>query len=141
MSVSCTGAVRSAVTWLGAATLIAVVVLVAQGKTDPYYHGIARAWQMEEEATHRAIMLAHLTRAPLYVVHVSAKQAVAQIAAAREVASAKGSAVLDISRLEAGQFYAVTEGMPFRKVSVPMCLSHHPKSALTAEEVLERARA
>lgn len=64
-----------------------------------------------------------------------------QIAAAREVASAKGSAVLDISRLEAGQFYAVTEGMPFRKVSVPMCLSHHPKSALTAEEVLERARA
>ena len=29
-----------------------------QGKTDPYYHGIARAWQMEEEATHRAIMLA-----------------------------------------------------------------------------------
>jgi dihydropyrimidinase len=58
--------------------------LYQQGKTDPYYHGIARAWQMEEEATHRAIMLAHLTRAPLYVVHVSAKQAVAQIAAARD---------------------------------------------------------
>ncbi|PJJ71715.1 dihydropyrimidinase [Diaminobutyricimonas aerilata] len=58
--------------------------LVAQGKTDPYYHGIARAWQMEEEATHRAIMLAHLTGAPLYVVHVSAKQAVAQLAAARD---------------------------------------------------------
>ncbi|NTW42247.1 MAG: amidohydrolase family protein, partial [Cellulomonadaceae bacterium] len=32
--------------------------LVAQGKTDPYYHGVARVWQMEEEATHRAIMLA-----------------------------------------------------------------------------------
>ena len=58
--------------------------LVTAGKTDPYYHGIARAWQMEEEATHRAIMLANLTRAPLYVVHVSAKQAVAQIAAARD---------------------------------------------------------
>ena len=58
--------------------------LVQQGKTDPYYHGIARAWQMEEEATHRAIMLANLTRSPLYVVHVSAKQAVAQIAAARD---------------------------------------------------------
>ena len=58
--------------------------LYQAGKTDPYYHGIARAWQMEEEATHRAIMLAHLTRAPLYVVHVSAKQAVAQIAAARD---------------------------------------------------------
>ncbi|WP_344737479.1 dihydropyrimidinase, partial [Microbacterium awajiense] len=58
--------------------------LVAQGKTDPYYHGIARAWQMEEEATHRAIMLSNLTGAPLYVVHVSAKQAVEQLAAARD---------------------------------------------------------
>lgn len=58
--------------------------LVEQGKTDPYFHGIARAWQMEEEATHRAIMLAHLTGAPLYVVHVSAKQAVEQLAAARD---------------------------------------------------------
>ncbi|NLG21186.1 MAG: dihydropyrimidinase [Actinomycetales bacterium] len=58
--------------------------LYNQGKTDPYYHGIARAWQMEEEATHRAIMLADVTSAPLYVVHVSAKQAVAQLAAARD---------------------------------------------------------
>jgi dihydropyrimidinase len=58
--------------------------LVAAGKTDPYYHGIARAWQMEEEATHRAIMLSNLTRAPLYVVHVSAKQAVEQLAWARD---------------------------------------------------------
>ncbi len=39
---------------------------------------------MEEEATHRAIMLANLTGAPLYVVHVSAKQAVEQLAAARD---------------------------------------------------------
>jgi dihydropyrimidinase len=58
--------------------------LAESGKTTPYYHGIARAWQMEEEATHRAIMLSHLTGAPLYVVHVSAKQAVAQLAAARD---------------------------------------------------------
>jgi len=64
-----------------------------------------------------------------------------QIAAAREVAAAKGSAVLEISRLEAGQFYTVGEGTPFRKVSVPMCLSYHPASALSAEEVLARARA
>ena len=57
--------------------------LYNQGKTDPYCHGIARAWQLEEEATHRAIMLADVTKAPLYVVHVSAKQAVAQLAEAR----------------------------------------------------------
>jgi dihydropyrimidinase len=39
---------------------------------------------MEEEATHRAIMLSDLTGAPLYIVHVSAKQAVEQLAAARD---------------------------------------------------------
>jgi len=64
---------------------VMVKQLLEQGKTDPYYHGVARAWQMEEEATHRAIMLANLTGAPLYVVHVSAKQAVEQLAAARDV--------------------------------------------------------
>jgi dihydropyrimidinase len=54
------------------------------GNTSPYYHGLTRPWQAEEEATHRAIMLANLTGAPLYVVHVSAKQAVDQIATARD---------------------------------------------------------
>jgi hypothetical protein len=63
-----------------------------------------------------------------------------QVAAAKEMAAAKGSTVLDISRLNAGQFYAVGEGMPFQKVRSPMCLSHHPSSALTNEEVLVRAR-
>jgi dihydropyrimidinase len=57
---------------------------LAAGNTSPYYHGITRPWQAEEEATHRAIMLANLTGAPLYVVHVSARQAVEQIAAARD---------------------------------------------------------
>jgi dihydropyrimidinase len=56
---------------------------LAAGNTAPYYHGITRPWQTEEEATHRAIMLADITGAPLYVVHVSAKQAVEQIAHAR----------------------------------------------------------
>ncbi len=63
---------------------VLVAQLLADGKTDPYFHGIARPWQAEAEATHRAIMIANLTGAPLYVVHVSAKQAVEQIAAARD---------------------------------------------------------
>lgn len=66
---------------------IAIDVLVeqsiARGDTAPYFHGTSRPWQLEEEATHRAIMLAQLTGAPLYVVHVSAKQALEQIATAR----------------------------------------------------------
>ena len=56
---------------------------LARGETDPIYHGISRPWQLEEEATHRAIMLADVTGAPLYVVHVSARQALEQIAQAR----------------------------------------------------------
>jgi hypothetical protein len=63
-----------------------------------------------------------------------------QIAVAKELAQAKSSGVLDISRLSAGQFYSVGEGMPFRKLATPLCLSHHPKSALTAEEVLRKAQ-
>ncbi|NNH69386.1 dihydropyrimidinase [Nocardia uniformis] len=66
---------------------IAIDVLVEQalqrGDTAPYFHGTSRPWELEEEATHRAIMLAQVTGAPLYVVHVSAKQALEQIATAR----------------------------------------------------------
>jgi len=62
-----------------------------------------------------------------------------QIAAAREMAQAKGGDVLDISRLRAGQFYAASEGLAFEKLQIPLCLSHHPASALTAEEVISRA--
>jgi dihydropyrimidinase len=66
---------------------IAIDVLVAQalakGQTGPVHHGLTRPWETEEEATHRAIMLARLAGAPLYIVHMSAKQAVATLARAR----------------------------------------------------------
>src|SRR5690554_870705 len=68
----------------GAVIDVLVKQALEAGNTSPYYHGISRPWQAEEEATHRAIMLANLTGAPLYVVHVSAKQAVEQITAARD---------------------------------------------------------
>jgi dihydropyrimidinase len=68
----------------GAMIDVLVQQAIAAGNTSPYYHGLTRPWQAEEEATHRAIMIADLTGAPLYVVHVSAKQAVEQIAAARD---------------------------------------------------------
>jgi dihydropyrimidinase len=65
----------------------AIDVLVAQalerGETDPRYHSLTRPVEMEEEATHRAIMLAKVAKAPLYVVHVSAREAVETIARAR----------------------------------------------------------
>ncbi|HEX7305504.1 helicase HerA domain-containing protein [Lentzea sp.] len=64
----------------------------------------------------------------------------AQIAAATEMARAKGSSVADISRLERGQFYATGDTFGFRRMRAPLCLSHHPPSPLRLEEVVERAR-
>lgn len=63
-----------------------------------------------------------------------------QVAAAREMARAKGSDIADVARLRTGQFYAAIEGAEFQKIQAPLCLSHHPRSPLTTEEVLERAR-
>jgi hypothetical protein len=64
----------------------------------------------------------------------------AQIAAATEMARAKGSSVGDISRLERGQFYVTGDTFGFRRMRVPLCLSYHPPSPLRVEEVLDRAR-
>ncbi|GGO01032.1 hypothetical protein GCM10010116_01770 [Microbispora rosea subsp. aerata] len=63
----------------------------------------------------------------------------AQISAARELARAKGGDVPDVARLKSGQFYAAIEGGSFTKVRTPLCLTHHPSSPLTSEEVVARA--
>ncbi|MFI8929957.1 dihydropyrimidinase [Streptomyces sp. NPDC053474] len=67
---------------------IAIDVLVEQalqrGETDPRYHGEVRKVLLEAEATHRAIQLARVAGAPLYVVHVSAEEAVAELMTARD---------------------------------------------------------
>ncbi|MEV4441227.1 dihydropyrimidinase [Streptomyces sp. NPDC049577] len=66
---------------------IAIDVLVEQalaaGRTDPRHHGEVRRALLEAEATHRAIALARVAGSPLYVVHVSAQEAVAELARAR----------------------------------------------------------
>ncbi|MFC0533903.1 ATP-binding protein [Phytohabitans kaempferiae] len=63
-----------------------------------------------------------------------------QVDAAREMAKVKGGDVPDISRLRAGEFYVALEGEAPQKVRTPFCLSHHPPSPLTEEEVMARAR-
>ncbi len=67
---------------------IAIDVLVEQaldrGETDPIYHGIVRKSILEGEATHRAIKLAELTGAQLYIVHLSAREALDEVIQARD---------------------------------------------------------
>jgi dihydropyrimidinase len=67
---------------------IAIDVLVAQalarGDTDPRFHGLTRPSLLEGEATHRAIALARVAGAPVYFVHLSAAEALAEVVAARD---------------------------------------------------------
>ncbi|MCY9787569.1 dihydropyrimidinase [Nocardiopsis sp. EMB25] len=82
------GAANGALTMMHAENGIAIDVLVeqalAEGRTDPRYHGEVRKALLESEATHRAIQLARVAGAPLYVVHVSAGEAVEELARARD---------------------------------------------------------
>ncbi|MBW5484262.1 dihydropyrimidinase [Streptomyces bambusae] len=82
------GAANGGLTMLHAENGIAIDVLVeqalARGETDPRHHGEVRKVLLEAEATHRAIQLARVAGSPLYVVHVSAEEAVAELAAARD---------------------------------------------------------
>lgn len=64
----------------------------------------------------------------------------APVDAAREIAKSKGSTATDFADLKAGTFYVSAEAEGFTKVSTPLCLSHHARSALTPEEVTARAR-
>ncbi|MEX0864088.1 MAG: dihydropyrimidinase [Acidimicrobiia bacterium] len=67
---------------------IAIDVYVQQaldrGETDPIYHGIVRKSILEGEAAHRAIKLAQVTGAQLYIVHLSAKEALDEVIRARD---------------------------------------------------------
>ena len=68
---------------------IAIDVLVQQalgrGETDPVYHSWTRPSALEGEATHRAIVLAAVAgNVPLYIVHLSASEALAAVAEARD---------------------------------------------------------
>ncbi len=65
----------------------AIDILVRQaleaGNTDPKYHALTRPAELEAEATNRAIRLAEVAGAPLYVVHVTNAGAVEAIRLAR----------------------------------------------------------
>jgi dihydropyrimidinase len=57
---------------------------IAAGNTSPKYHALTRPPETEGEATNRAIQLARVAGAKLYVVHVSCAESVEPIAIARE---------------------------------------------------------
>ena len=58
--------------------------LLAEGNNGPEAHAYSRPPEVEGEATNRAIMIADMAGAPLYVVHVSCEQAHEAIRRARQ---------------------------------------------------------
>jgi dihydropyrimidinase len=61
-----------------------VVRALGRGQTDPVHHGLTRPAELEGEATSRAITLAKVTGAPLYIVHLSSTPALDAVTAARD---------------------------------------------------------
>jgi dihydropyrimidinase len=61
-----------------------VAQALAEGHGDPVYHGLTRPPELEGEATSRAIQLAKVSGAPLYIVHLTASQALDAVAEARD---------------------------------------------------------
>lgn len=62
---------------------ILVAEAVAAGNVAPRYHALTRPPELEGEATGRAIALAAVAGAPLYVVHLTCEQALRQVRSAR----------------------------------------------------------
>ena len=57
---------------------------VERGITDPIGHGLARHAVLEGEATNRVIRLAQAAGVPVYIVHLSAKEALDEVRRARD---------------------------------------------------------
>jgi dihydropyrimidinase len=63
----------------GSAIDIVVAQMIAEGKTEPHYHALSRSPKAEAEATHRAIALADIAGAAVYIVHLTNEDSLAAL--------------------------------------------------------------
>ncbi len=68
----------------GSAIDVIVQQALAQGKKAPKYHALTRPTTAEAEATARAIALAEMAGAPIYIVHLSCNDALEKVREARD---------------------------------------------------------
>jgi dihydropyrimidinase len=68
----------------GSAIDVIVQQALAEGKRAPKYHALTRPTTAEAEAVGRAIALAEMAGAPIYIVHLSCNDALEKIREARE---------------------------------------------------------
>jgi dihydropyrimidinase len=63
---------------------IVVARMIAEGKTAPHFHAHSRSAHAEAEATHRAIAIAHMADAAVYIVHLSNEDALRELKHAQQ---------------------------------------------------------
>jgi len=63
---------------------VIVARALAEGKTAPIYHALTRPTRAEAEAVHRAIAMAEIAGAPVYIVHLSSEAALNEVREARD---------------------------------------------------------
>src|SRR3954468_18624671 len=68
----------------GGAIDVLVQQALAEGKTAPKYHALTRPTTAEAEAVSRAIALAEMAGAPLYIVHLSCNDALEKVREGRD---------------------------------------------------------
>jgi dihydropyrimidinase len=68
----------------GSAIDVIVQRALAEGKTAPKYHALTRPTTAEAEATGRAIALAEMAGAPVYIVHLTCNDALEKVREARD---------------------------------------------------------
>ena len=68
----------------GSAIDVIVQQALAEGKTAPKYHALTRPTTAEAEATGRAIALAEMAGAPVYIVHLTCNDALEKVREARD---------------------------------------------------------
>ena len=68
----------------GSAIDVIVQQALAEGKKAPKYHALTRPTTAEAEATGRAIALAEMAGAPIYIVHLSCNDALEKVREARD---------------------------------------------------------
>ena len=67
----------------GAAIDVVVEQTLALGRTEPHWHALTRSVEAEAEATHRAIALAQMAGAAVYIVHLSNTDSLRELQAAQ----------------------------------------------------------
>lgn len=58
---------------------------LAEGRTAPKYHALTRPTRAEAEGVHRAIAIAEMANAPVYIVHLSCYDALKEVQNARDL--------------------------------------------------------